>query len=504
METRERVVVALTGAPGTEALIRRAARIVQRAHGELLGVHVSSDEGLVDVSALLDEHRKLLNDMGGEYHEVSGTDVGSALVSFARAENATQLLLGASQRSRWAELLRGWVINRAIRLSGPIDVHVISHVRPDEASEEARRRRIASEPVLPPRRRLAGWCLAAAGVPLLTLCLAQMRDEDDPLPSLLGHLRSVFGLTAAALLRSTGSGGWRVEAAAGESIPERPDDADLVEELKPGVVLALAGARLVAEDQAALNAFAAQLAAVVEHSRLQAEAGRAEALAEANALRSALLQAVFHDLRTPLAAIKASVTSLSQGDVEWSQEQTAEFLDTIDDETDRLTTLVGNLLDMSRIQAGVLRPTLRPVALEEVLPAALASLGPRAAIVDGQISEQLPLVMADAPLLERVLANVIDHAVRFSPPGQTVRVEAGVVAGHLDVWVIDRGSGIAADQHDEVFQPFQRLGDHQPSGGVGLGLAVARGFLTAMDATIDLDDTPGGGTTAVISLPVAP
>jgi two-component system sensor histidine kinase KdpD len=129
-ETRERIVVAITGAPGTEALIRRAARIAQRAHGELLGVHVRRDEGLATpASGMLDEHRRLLTEMGGTYHEVPGADTAAALTGFARAQNATQLVMGASRRSRFQELLHGSVISRVMRLSGPIDLHVIAHDR---------------------------------------------------------------------------------------------------------------------------------------------------------------------------------------------------------------------------------------------------------------------------------------------------------------------------------------------------------------------------------------
>ena len=606
-ETRERVVVALTGAPGTEALIRRAGRIAQRAHGELLGVHVRGDDGLATgPSDLLDQHRKLLADLSGEYHEVAGSDVAAALVDFARGQNATQLVLGASHRSRWAELTSGSVINRVIRLSGTIDVHVISHERtePDADWRLPRPRRRVRSPV-PPRRRLAGWILVLAGIPSLTLLLAQLRDhiglptvlmvfltlvvttaavggrlpavigaivgflsanwfftppfyrwsiaegenvvalavflgvalvvsrfvdtaarrtaeaararseartlaslaatmsEDDPLPTLLGYLRNVFDLEAVALLRTT-TEGWVVEAAAGEPVPSRPEPTDLVEDLAPGVSLVLRGPGIGGDDRAVLNAFAAQLAAVLERSRLRVEAGRANTLAEANELRSALLQAVSHDLRTPLASIKASATSLSQPDVEWPAEDTADFVRTINDETDRLTTLVEHLLDMSRIQAGAVRPALRPVMLEEVVPAAVASLGPRAAAVDAALAESLPPVMADAALLERALANIVANAARFTPPDRPVRVEAGAFCGHLTISVIDRGPGIPREQRERVFQPFQRLGDNQPGTGVGLGLAVAKGFLTAMGATIEIDDTPGGGATVVVRIPVAP
>jgi two-component system sensor histidine kinase KdpD len=270
------------------------------------------------------------------------------------------------------------------------------------------------------------------------------------------------------------------------------------------VVLALVGPGIAAEDQMVLNAFAAQLATVVEHGRLRVEASHARALGEANALRTALLQAVSHDLRTPLAAIKASATSLADTEMVWSPEDTAQFVATINEQTDRLTGLVGNLLDMSRIQAGAVTPTLRPVGLEEVVPGVVAALGLPPDAVDIDLPPTVPPVLADPALLERSLANVIDNSARFAPPGRPVRVEAGAVGGVVDVRVVDRGPGIPDADRDRVFQPFQRLGDNPNGEGVGLGLAVAEGFVTTMGGTIEVDETPGGGATIVITLPAAP
>ena len=173
------------------------------------------------------------------------------------------------------------------------------------------------------------------------------------------------------------TGRWIVEAAVGEPPISNPADAATVKELSADVVLALDGPSIPAEDVLVLNAFADQLAAVLEHGRLRVEAGRARALADANELRGALLQAVSHDLRTPLASIKACATSLRNHDVTWSAEETAEFVTTIDAETDRLTALVGNLLDMSRVQAGVIQPSTVPTPPEEVVLAAVLSLGQR-------------------------------------------------------------------------------------------------------------------------------
>jgi two-component system, OmpR family, sensor histidine kinase KdpD len=330
--------------------------------------------------------------------------------------------------------------------------------------------------------------------------------EPDPLPMLVDHLRRTFGLRGAALLRRGDDGAWQVEAASGPEPPTVPGGSDQTRPLGGGLVLALRGGGLAAEDLRVLNAFVAQLAAAIDRRRVGAQAAQVAALAEADELRSALLQAVSHDLRTPLAGIKASASSLRQPDIQWSEADRDEFLRTIEDETDRLATLVGNLLDMSRIQAGAVAPVSRAVGLEEVVPAAVAGLGPRAAIVDVAVPESLPPVEADPALLERVVANLVDNAVAHSPPDAPVRVEAGEVGDRVLVRVVDRGPGIPASERDRVFQPFQRTGDSRRSprgAGVGLGLAVARGFTQAMGGDLVVDDTPGGGTTMILDLAVA-
>jgi two-component system, OmpR family, sensor histidine kinase KdpD len=606
-ETKERVVVALTGAPGGEKLVRRAARLAQRTHGDLVGVHVQPDDGLSGLpSARLEGHRTLLVDLGGEFHHVTGTDVAADLVEFARAQNATQLVLGASRRTRWQELARGSVINRVIRNSGPIDVHVISTAADDERrsslSSSLRRRRRRRLAALSRRRQAAGWLMGAAGLPLVTVALANLRDslslpsvlliylitvlavaavggtipalvaalsasllanwfftppyhrftvaeaenllalavflvaadlvsvfvdlaarrraemlraradaaamarlagslaEEDLLPKLVDELRATFGAGAVAVLRrGDGNGGWVAEAASGAPVPRQPADAsDAVAALGEDRVLVVSGADLAPDDRRLVTALAAQLAVALEARRLRGEAAKAQSLSEANDLRSALLQSVSHDLRTPLASIKAAITSLRQDDVGWSPEEVDELQRTILEETDRLTALVDNLLDMSRLQAAALHVGLRPTTLDEVVPAALASLGRRAGAVSLDVAEDLPAVLADPALFERVVANLIDNALTWSAPGQRVRVEAGAVAGRVDMRVVDRGPGIPLARRDDVFQPFQRLTDHGT--GVGLGLAVARGFTRAMGGDLSLEDTPGGGTTAVVSL----
>jgi len=295
-----------------------------------------------------------------------------------------------------------------------------------------------------------------------------------------------------------------VVASSGADPPATPEESDQSRPLGQDLVLGLRGGGLASEDLRVLNAFVAQLAGAMDRRRVGAQAAQAQALAEANELRTALLQAVSHDLRTPLAGIKASASSLRQPDVDWSDADRDEFLRTIEDETDRLTALVVNLLDMSRIQAGAVSPATRPVGLEEVVPAAVAGLGPRGLRVAVDLPESLRAVVADPALLERVVANLVDNAVARSPVDAPVRVGAGEVGDRVVVRVVDRGPGIPAADRERVFQPFQRLDDTPARGaGVGLGLAVARGFTRAMGGELSIDDTPGGGTTMVIDLRAA-
>jgi two-component system sensor histidine kinase KdpD len=306
-----------------------------------------------------------------------------------------------------------------------------------------------------------------------------------------------------AVLQRSGDG-WIVETSTGAPVPETPEAGDLSIPIDAEMQLVVVGPGLAAEDLALLQAFTGQLALALERRQLRAEAAVAAGLAEASDLRVALLAAVSHDLRTPLSSIKAAATSLLQEDVEWTPHATHELLATIDEETDRLNTLVGNLLDMSRLQSGALELTMRDIGLEEVVPAAIKGLGERGHSVTMNVDETLPRVHADAALLERAIANVVDNAVAWSPSDQPVRVEAGAVAGRVDLRVVDRGPGIPADQRERMFLPFQRLGDQSNGAGTGLGLAVARGFVEAMGGEITVEDTPSGGLTMVVSLEALP
>jgi two-component system sensor histidine kinase KdpD len=349
-------------------------------------------------------------------------------------------------------------------------------------------------------RRTAEATRARAEAEALARLGGTLLHGHDPLPELVEQLRVTFALDSVALLRRDRQG-WRIEAVAGHAAPIRPEYATDAVALDAQTTLALTGRRLAGDDRRVLKAFTDQLAVALEGRRLGRAAADAALLAEANELRTALLAAVSHDLRTPLASIKTAVTGLLQDDVTLPPEAAAELLATIDEQTDRLDRLVGNLLDMSRLQTGALSLHSRPIGMDEVVPAALASLGDHGRGVQVEVPETLPRVHADPGLLERAVANMVANALAWSPPDRPVQVTAAHHGDQVELQVIDHGPGIPASDRHRLFQPFQRLGD--AAGGVGLGLAVARGFLDAMHGQITPDDTPGGGLTMRIRLPIA-
>ncbi len=605
-ETKERVVVALTGGPEGDTLIRRAARIAARtAGGELLAVHVARSDGLSGPSiAALTGQRLLVESLGGSYHSVVGDAVAPALLDFARRVDATQIVLGTSRRHWLTAALTGPGTGATVtRLSGHIDVHLVTH----DYSGRGRLRLPRLTGGLTTRRRVAGLATAAVLLPALTAVATALRPDlgfpadvplfllvvvltsliggfypallsavaaslllnyyfvapthtfsiDEPsnivavviflliavlvsrvvdlaarrsvlaaraaaeaetlstfagsllrgeqaLPALLDRVRETFAMDAAALFRhDPESREWTAVATAGPSPPADPGAADAAVQVGDNLSLALCGHRLAGGDQRVLGAFAAHVAVAYRQQELAAAARAAEPLAESDRQRTALLNAVSHDLRTPIAAAKAAVSSLRAPEVPWTEADRAELLATAEDALDRLTDLVTNLLDLSRLQVGALPVMPGPVGLDDVVARALDHADPHAA-VDVDVPSDLPEVLADAGLLERVVANVVQNAVRYAPPGSRVRVAGSAHRGRVELRVIDRGPGIPAAAAEAVFRPFQRTDDSPANGaGVGLGLAIARGFTEAMGGEVSAEPTPGGGATVVIALTAA-
>ncbi len=600
-ETRERVVVALTGGPEGEDLIRRAARVAARASGgDLLAVHVARSDGLSGASqGELATQRRLVESLGGSYHQVLGDDVPEALLSFARAENATQLVLGDSRRTALARVFSPGTAAGVIRQSGDIDVHVVTHQGSGGFLSLPRRQGSLSA-----RRRIQGFVLAVLLPTVLTAALVPLRHElnlvsdmllfllatvvvamvgglapalvsavlgsallnyfftpplhtltisetnnalallvfvtvgmlvssvvdvaarrtreasraaaearilanlagnvvggPEALQAMLERVRETFGLAAATLLERHGDR-WGILAQAGS--PASIDGAAETEvRAGEGLKLSLRGPLLRADDQRLVGAFAAQVGVVVDRIRLSEAAAEAGPLAAANEMRTALLAAVGHDLRTPLAAAKASVSSLLSSDVDLGAADRRELLLAADESLDRLAKLVESLLDMSRLQAGVLTVDVRPTAVEELVARALDDLGEDGRTVLTDLPDDPPLLLGDAGLLERVLVNLLTNALRYSPDAAPPRLTCSSLGNQVQIRVVDRGPGIPAADRDAVFQPFQRLGDTDNTTGVGLGLALARGLTEAMGGTLELEETPGGGVTMVVSLPAA-
>ncbi|HMM95038.1 ATP-binding protein [Phycicoccus sp.] len=602
--TRERVVVAISGGPEGEVLLRRGARIAARgAGGELLAVHVARTDGLAgpalpDLVAL----RRLTAELGGSFHTVTGDDLAEAVLDFARGVNASQVVIGSSRRARWRTLLSPSTTEEVITGSGDVDVHVVTH------RFAAGRGWRAPRAGLPQRRKRLGYGLAVLGPFVLTELLAALPEDPGlpltvPLFLLLAVLIALLGGMGPALVGAVASsmflnwfftppvGGFTISApenaialtifvlvaaavawvvdrsarradralraqaeaaslaelshtllgstdqmalllqqaldmfgARAAAVVRRPDAhhrMEMVSTTDPALTLedvrapglpveeaddehdlVLVGAAVPAGRQRLLAAFAAHAGAILQRRALQASAGEAAALARDNSARTALLSAVSHDLRTPLAGIKAAIGSLRSSEVTFSPEDEAELEAAIEDSADRLDALIGNLLDMSRLQAGALVAHPRTVDLGEVVPGVVAAV-PEPDRVLWDLGPDARSVTADSGLLDRVLGNVVENALRHQQPPWRVRVSTSRLGDRVQIRVCDTGPGVPESERERIFLPFQRHGDAPAGDGVGLGLAVARGLAEAMGGSVSAEDTPGGGLTVVVELPAA-
>ena len=596
--TRERIVVPVSGGPESSTLMRRAARITsRRSGGEWQALYVTRQDGLTGIAP--DQLTRLAakaDELGGTFHTVVGDDPADAVLAFARAENATQIVIGASRRGRVSTLLRPGVGERVVTGSGDIDVHIVTHdyvgrsqLQP-AADTLGRRRRLIGlafgvmAPALlslvlhqtkdlhglpieamslmvvvvataliggiaaavvsalvsalllnylftPPlytltiaepenvvtialfvavgiavatvvdtaARRTAQARAARAEADALTVLAHSLLTSSDDTAGLLSSACRLFNASGAAVVRRDETGAEEVVASCGTP-PVSVERADMAAAIDDRNTLVLAGATLPASERGLLNAYAAyakvmaerRLATVAEVERMR--------LAEVDRTRTALLAAVSHDLRNPLAAAKVAVASLRSTDVTFSKDDEAELLATIEESTDRLSALVANLLDMSRISTGSVTPLLTEVDLAPAVRGSIAPLagGERIAVaIDADV-----VVLADAGLLDRVVANICENALKYTPASAHVRIDAAAEPDRVVLRIADTGPGVKDHDAERLFAPFQRLGDVPQQDGVGLGLAVAQGFTEAMGGTIATEETPGGGLTFVLELAV--
>ena len=574
-ETRERILVAITGSDDGDRLIRRGARIAARAHGDLVAVHVSSlDGGAQGSGAVLARQKLLVEELGGTVKEIAGDDVGEALVAAAKSLNATQIVLGATRRSRYAELMRGSVINRVIRASGVgIDVHVISREESDTPTDPPRRRRRPA--ALPARRVTLAFGLAVVILPALTLVLTYLRPHlglpsilllylltvvlvsavgglwpalatavvafvlanyyftppihtftiaegdnvvalvvflavaavvsgfvalasrrasegvraraeseafvrlagSSSVTTLLETLRRVLELRGVVLLHRLPSG-WEVEASAGDPVEgaNRPESGIAVDELH---VLVLEGYEPANDDLRLLDAFVAEIAAAIEVEELTAEVGTVDALVAARDARAALLGSLGEGLQETATRIRVALAGAEQ----------AEGAADVRLSADRLQLLGTDIVELGRIESGELVVGTEDVSFGEVLEAALSETCVERQRVELDVAPGLPPVRADASLLRRALVEALLEATDASPRGERVRIVAGAVWPGVDVRIIDRRTAGGTEGGART--------------APGAGIFVAQAFVLAMGGRIEVDETPGGGTTLVLRLSCA-
>jgi K+-sensing histidine kinase KdpD len=352
------------------------------------------------------------------------------------------------------------------------------------------------------RRARAAEAAVAAAETMSALAGPDL-DHAETLHDILSRARQTFGMESVALKdRHRRTDEWLTVEQAGWAPEgqEAPLRFDLP--ITPWLRLLGRGPELFAEDRQVLDAFAGAAQTAYEGRRLSEQARSASELAGVDRQRTALLAAVGHDLRTPLAAVKAAVSSLRQTDVEWTDAERDGLLATIEASADQLDALVANLLDASRLQAGAVVAAPSPVALDEVIGAVVLELPGGSEHVRLDVPEDLPLVAADRGLLERVLANLIDNALRHAADSGPVEIAATAGADSAKLAIVDHGPGVPAEERERIFAAFQRPGDRSP-GGVGLGLSVARGFTEAMGGALTAEQSYGGGLTMRLRLPLA-
>lgn len=311
------------------------------------------------------------------------------------------------------------------------------------------------------------------------------------LEQVLAEAQALFGMHQVQLLVGNEV---KVEVGRWEA-----DDVSLALEAGEGIELRLNGPTRVGEDRSLLSTVALTTGQLWRTLDLAQKAKRAEELARIDELRASLLGAVGHDLRNPLAAISVAASTLSEPALDLTQEDRQELLATIQEHIERLDSIIANLLDASRLQTGALSVHSEPTALQSVLGGVIR---PDPSRVELDIPEDLPLVQADSGLLERVLANLVSNAERQLGVGESVLVRAGVVGRQVEISVVDHGPGVPPERFTEMFAPFQHF-DDRSTDGIGLGLAIARGFTEAMGGILTPSRTPGGGLTMTVRLEVA-
>ena len=595
-DLRERIIVGLNSNNDVPSLLRRASRLASRSHGSLTCLYVVNPINDSEPGAL-EKIRHEVHALGGSLHELSGHDFLSSLASFAKVENATQIVIETPRIRVWEKFIRQSSLEKFSAGLPGVDLHL---VHSPKARPQRSTRYFASS--ISSRRQTFGFLFAVLSLALLTTILTLNRPslsvttslslfllavvsttaiggifpglvaafiapflvnwflippyqtlrindgenilelavfvsvttivsifvsqasrrsieakrawdeastlaslseptDSDPLDNILVLLNRTFSFTMVDIV-DTKSDVHQTIAQVGDASCSRNSKPVFTAAIANGIVLSAYGNPLSADDHRVLRVFVGHLTKAVEQKHLREIALAADSLERADELRTAILRSVSHDLRSPLASIKASVSTLRQTDVTWPEDTQQEFLSSIESETDRLTSIVTNLLDLSRLESGVMQPAIRAVSLEEVVPSVVHYFEANHKNLNLELPADIEDVAVDPALLERVISNLLDNAFKWAPRQSTVTIRAHQSGNYAQIHFIDHGPGISQEHKQVVRQPFHRVGDKSQNGGLGLGLAIADRLVESMNGRLELRDTPGGGLTSVVLLPI--
>jgi two-component system sensor histidine kinase KdpD len=594
-ETRERLIVGITGTATDADLLRRAARIASRTGAELFAVHVVKADEIRSVPPDTSVARELIVEFEGKFQEVVDDDTATALVAFARSERGTQIVLGASRPRPFWRPANG-VVEKVLRHARDLDVHIIAvgGERPAHVHRRRRTQRVAGT------RKVVALAITVALMPLLTIVMSEIRSNlslstvflvyliailalttwagalvgivgaffasalenyyfvkpfhtlevarpDDlvalvafllfavsasvvvnrfaessheaeraraeaqilaaaaasvaasheDLHPLLDSLRAVFAASSVALAVQR-DGVWLSDLVSGEEVNDFDTGAHF--EIDDEHRLYVIGATLNDQDDQLIGAFARRVAAGLRTQMIARDAHQLEEIAEAESLRLALFRTASKELLGPLEKVQANLALLAGSHERRSPDERNAVLSGVEVQVRQLTRLVVNLIDAGRLEADEVTVHLESVRLNEVLANAIAKVDARGRHVEVNVPDDLPALDTDPVLVQRVFGNIVSNACRFGPLDQPVSIKAGVVGDYLEVLVADRGPGMSIAQREAVLAPFERLSGDQLN--AGLSLTVASGFTQLVGGRILFEDTPGGGLTVAVELPI--
>jgi two-component system, OmpR family, sensor histidine kinase KdpD len=595
-ETRERLIVGITGTATDADLLRRAARIASRTGAELFAVHVVKSDEIRHVPTDTSEARELVQEFEGKFQEVVDDDTATALVAFARSERGTQIVLGASRPRPFWRPANG-VVEKVLRHARDLDVHIIA-VGGERPAHVHRRRQTER---LTWTRRVVALVVTVITMPLLTIVMSQLRSglslstvslvylvailalttwagalvgivaalaasglenfyfvrpfhtlevarpddvvaliafllfavsasvivnrfaertheaeraraeaqilagaaasvaaSHEDLQPLLESLRSVFAASSVALAVQR-DGIWTTDLVSGLAIEDF--GAGSFFEIDDEHRLYVVGATLNEQDSQLVSAFARRIAAGLRSQIIGRDANQLQELAEAESLRLALFRTASKELLGPLEKVQASLSLLTGSHERRSLDERNAVLGGVDAQVRQLTRLVVNLIDAGRLEAGEVLVHAETLDLAAMLSNSIANVDTRGRTVECDVPKELPSLVTDPILIQRVITNVVSNACRFGPADKPVIIKVGVVGDYVEMLVIDRGPGMPEGLREAVLAPFNRLSGDQLD--AGLNLTVASGFTQLLGGRILFEDTPGGGLTVAVELPLS-